>query len=77
MHGADGIRTHDPLVANQVLSQLSYRPADSRRNVARPVDPLKQISFQSAGAAAHAHGRRRRAYGRPTESVTPLVSPIA
>ena len=24
--GADGIRTHDPLVANQVLSQLSYRP---------------------------------------------------
>src|SRR5947199_8471778 len=25
-HGADGIRTHDPLVANQVLSQLSYRP---------------------------------------------------
>jgi hypothetical protein len=26
MDGADGIRTHDPLVANQVLSQLSYRP---------------------------------------------------
>ena len=26
LHGADGIRTHDPLVANQVLSQLSYRP---------------------------------------------------
>ena len=25
--GADGIRTHDPLVANQVLSQLSYRPS--------------------------------------------------
>src|SRR6266850_6373483 len=25
-NGADGIRTHDPLVANQVLSQLSYRP---------------------------------------------------
>jgi hypothetical protein len=24
--GADGIRTHDPLVANQVLSQLSYSP---------------------------------------------------
>ncbi len=25
-HGAEGIRTLDPLVANQVLSQLSYRP---------------------------------------------------
>ena len=25
-NGADGIRTLDPLVANQVLSQLSYRP---------------------------------------------------
>jgi hypothetical protein len=25
-HGADGNRTHDPLLAKQVLSQLSYRP---------------------------------------------------
>ncbi len=25
--GADGNRTHDPLLAKQVLSQLSYRPA--------------------------------------------------
>jgi hypothetical protein len=24
--GPEGIRTPDPLVANQVLSQLSYRP---------------------------------------------------
>ena len=30
LHGADGIRTHDPLVANQVLSQLSYRPPRPR-----------------------------------------------
>ncbi len=27
--GAEGIRTLDPLDANQVLSQLSYRPNDS------------------------------------------------
>ena len=27
-NGADGIRTHDPLRARQVLSQLSYRPED-------------------------------------------------
>src|SRR3989441_12050213 len=30
--GADGIRTHDPLVANQVLSQLSYRPRTENRD---------------------------------------------
>ena len=27
--GRDGIRTHDPLVANQVLSQLSYTPFEA------------------------------------------------
>jgi hypothetical protein len=27
--GPEGARTPDPLVANQVLSQLSYRPAQS------------------------------------------------
>ena len=32
MNGADGIRTHDPLVANQVLSQLSYRPLSENRD---------------------------------------------
>ena len=28
-HGDDGIRTHDPLLAGQVLSQLSYTPISS------------------------------------------------
>src|ERR1043165_1380688 len=28
--GAEGIRTLDPLVANQVLSQLSYRPSPTK-----------------------------------------------
>ena len=27
--GDDGIRTHDPLLAGQVLSQLSYTPVSS------------------------------------------------
>ena len=27
--GDDGIRTHDPLLAGQVLSQLSYTPIES------------------------------------------------
>src|SRR5260370_38423778 len=35
-HGADGIRTHDPLVANQVLSQLSYRPESATRSRVAP-----------------------------------------
>ena len=26
-YGDDGIRTHDPLLAGQVLSQLSYTPS--------------------------------------------------
>ena len=29
--GDDGIRTHDPLLAGQVLSQLSYTPIDQMR----------------------------------------------
>ena len=29
--GDDGIRTHDPLLAGQVLSQLSYTPIKSSR----------------------------------------------
>ena len=33
--GGDGTRTHDRLVANQVLYQLSYAPG-SHRTVARP-----------------------------------------
>ena len=28
MNGADGTRTHDPLRATQVLSQLSYSPSE-------------------------------------------------
>ena len=28
--GDDGIRTHDPLLAGQVLSQLSYTPVSLR-----------------------------------------------
>ena len=30
--GDDGIRTHDPLLAGQVLSQLSYTPIVGMRN---------------------------------------------
>ena len=36
--GDDGIRTHDPLLAGQVLSQLSYTPMDcSPIRVSHPI----------------------------------------
>ena len=52
--GDDGIRTHDPLLAGQVLSQLSYTPVryvrresvDSRRCRHRPIFPSRfQLSI--------------------------------
>ena len=43
LHGADGIRTHDPLVANQVLSQLSYRPP------APPAPPRNENRYTTGG----------------------------
>ena len=41
--GDDGIRTHDPLLAGQVLSQLSYTPVLSVR-VSHSCDPLRERS---------------------------------
>ena len=38
--GDDGIRTHDPLLAGQVLSQLSYTPIDGIPSVS-PFRSLK------------------------------------
>ena len=37
--GDDGVRTHDPLLAGQVLSQLSYTPIPSRMGF---LDPWEQ-----------------------------------
>ena len=43
--GADGIRTRDPLVANQVLSQLSYSPSKvvGLGRVELPTSPLSGV----------------------------------
>ena len=42
--GDDGIRTHDPLLAGQVLSQLSYTPLLMVRSFLRFfVDKLKEF----------------------------------
>ncbi len=40
--GDDGIRTHDPLLAGQVLSQLSYTPTSSAHPV-RDLNPLRSF----------------------------------
>ena len=42
--GDDGIRTHDPLLAGQVLSQLSYTP-------------IRRVIFQSLEWIAPLHDR--------------------
>ena len=45
--GDDGIRTHDPLLAGQVLSQLSYTPVKvvvSPNFCEAKISPAKQIS---------------------------------
>ena len=39
--GDDGIRTHDPLLAGQVLSQLSYTPIPRALLFQRPCRSLK------------------------------------
>jgi hypothetical protein len=49
--GADRDRTGDPLVANQVLSQLSYRPEDAPKLTARrlPTKRTYHVKNQSPG----------------------------
>ena len=42
-NGADRDRTGDPLVANQVLSQLSYRPDLLRRTTSKLRSPITII----------------------------------
>ena len=43
--GDDGIRTHDPLLAGQVLSQLSYTPVASRHTQS---SSFFQLSLQNS-----------------------------
>jgi hypothetical protein len=60
-HGADRDRTGDPLLAKQVLSQLSYRPEVScRAQDTRAPRPAKRgvHGTMSIPPLAHARGRR-------------------
>ena len=63
--GGDRIRTDDPLVANQVLYQLSYAPdreswwacADLNRGPpAYQADALNQLSYKPQDGACHRAG---------------------
>ena len=72
--GADGIRTHDPLVANQVLSQLSYRPrpqsngivektvfaAVARSSERRHLASVRLVTIIALGCVVLACGPRER-----------------
>ena len=42
--GDDGIRTHDPLLAGQVLSQLSYTPVLSRKRCLLRASQLQRLT---------------------------------
>ena len=50
--GGDGTRTHDPLLANQVLYQLSYAPL--RRSQLKEVERVTQGRSQN-GRDRHGH----------------------
>ena len=50
LYGDDGIRTHDPLLAGQVLSQLSYTPMVSPSSFA-----MSSFSFKAHSKLNNIH----------------------
>ena len=70
--GDDGIRTHDPLLAGQVLSQLSYTPI----KMVRSFSPLRYkkgrinfLSFRSVGIELSSRTVSRKVFS-PLQSLT-------
>ena len=57
--GDDGIRTHDPLLAGQVLSQLSYTPILFWGFILS-VRPRSYLSFGSGTAGGHSKLNNKR-----------------
>ena len=84
--GDDGIRTHDPHVANVMLSQLSYIPtcmcAHAQKNILRVATVFvnkmrRSIQFQQIAAESKDIGSRLRHYARicsPASSISRLPS---
>jgi hypothetical protein len=58
--GGDGTRTHDPLLAKQVLYQLSYAPFDDRRSDlgVSQIRPLRGIKTPRASNLLGSSERR-------------------
>ena len=73
--GDDGIRTHDPLLAGQVLSQLSYTPVvvlrftppGIRTHDRALLRRIRQDSQALAGCPSHSHSLYASAVLIPTE----------
>ena len=84
--GDDGIRTHDPHVANVMLSQLSYIPtcmcAHAQKSILRVATVFvnkmrRSIQFQQIAAESKDIGSRLRHYARicsPASSISRLPS---
>ena len=53
--GDEGIRTHDPLLAKQVLSQLSYTPALPRRLPSAPTGGLVPSKLNNSASRQVQH----------------------
>ena len=67
--GADRDRTGDPLVANQVLSQLSYRPLSiNLAPTAKGAGPMRDCRQRDSDGATAKH--TRCATAEPTDDAT-------
>ena len=69
--GDDGIRTHDPHVANVMLSQLSYIPTGSRAEAQSSILHLlrgfvkRRFAIRTCHRKTHTASRRTRSMARP------------
>ena len=71
-YGAEGNRTPDPLLAKQVLSQLSYRPElKHSRRVRVRVAPPRYLGAYPAARRRQVRQRQVRLGGRAGEQGTP------
>ena len=62
--GDDGIRTHDPLLAGQVLSQLSYTPIPRALSFSKTIFRSLKIEQQKIGTLLSVYRSRLDSYDR-------------
>ena len=78
--GDDGIRTHDPLLAGQVLSQLSYTPVrggglGDRSRMRNPRSRPEGVLRTPRGQNRVLSRRERKPFWQTASDADPLISP--